>query len=70
MTIKERFAKYTNEELTAGIENLKEKVAMNKSFMDEFRSKGNVEMFKMAEKSYNENSSTLLDIMCALDARQ
>lgn len=70
MTIRERFAKYTNEELTAGIARLRNEVEMNQSFMDKFRAEGNVEMFKMAEKSYNESSSTLLDVMCALEARQ
>ena len=70
MTIRERFAKYTNDELIAGIAKLEEKVARSKSFMEGFKAEGNVEMFKMAERSYNEDCAVLLDVRCALDARQ
>ena len=70
MTIKERFAKFTDDELIKGIADLEAKIAKDKNYMAEFRASSNVEMFKMAERNYNDDCAVLLDVRCALAERQ
>jgi hypothetical protein len=69
MTIRERFAKYTIEELSEALNHLEEKKAEASRMMDQFKAEKNVEFYKIAEKQFNETLNTYLDVKCAYEAR-
>lgn len=70
MTIAERFAKFTTEELREACVRLEEKITEAKKAVDHFAAEGNVEFFKMARKEYDETVTMYFDIKCAYDARR
>ncbi len=69
MTIKEKYSKYTNEELENGIRTLKEKIADDRKCMDEFKKENDVEMFRIAKDLYDRHIDLLMDAECAYNAR-
>ena len=69
MTIRERFEKYTIEEIKNGIELLKKKIADDEKCMKEFKEENDVEMFRIAKELHDRHFDSLLDAECALAAR-
>lgn len=69
MTIFERYAKYSIEELKNALDELTAKIKQEQEYMEEFRQKKNIEMFRMAEDLYNENSEIYLNVKCAYNSR-
>lgn len=69
MTIKERFARYSNEELREGISMVEKRAAENKAAMERYKSERNLEFFRYAKELYDRDMEILLDAQCALDAR-
>lgn len=69
MTIKERFAKYSTEELKENIAMVTARAAENKAAMEKYRDERNLEFFRLAKDLYDRDMEILLDARCALDAR-
>lgn len=69
MTIKERFAKYSTEELKKNIALVTARAAENKAAMEHYKAEGNLEFFRTARDLYDRDMEILLDAQCALDAR-
>lgn len=69
MTIKERFAKYSTEELKENIALVEKRAAENKAAMENFKSERNLEFFRAAKDLYDRDMDILLDAQCALEAR-
>lgn len=70
MTIRERFAKYTTEELEKGIARLKEQVEEKERFMEEFKAERNLEMYEAARELRDTYFDTLVSAECALNGRR
>lgn len=69
MTIKERYAKYTNSQLEKGIANLKSKLAEDERDMEKFKAANDVEFFNIAKEQHDEHFQLLLDAEAALAGR-
>lgn len=69
MTINERFAKYTTEQLREALVNLKENIDKAMETIKFFEAENNIEFVKMARKQYDENVTVYFDVKCAYDAR-
>ena len=69
MTIRERFAKYTTEELKENIARVEKHCAENKASMENFKAERNVEFYNVAKSLYENDIAILMDAQCALDAR-
>ncbi len=69
MTIKERFAKYSSEELKENIALVEKRAAENKAAMENFKSERNLDFFRAAKDLYDRDMDILLDAQCALEAR-
>lgn len=69
MTIKERFAKYTTEELIQAAKDLEASIKESKNSMKMFEASGNIELFKIAEFNVKYNYNILIDVQAALAAR-
>ena len=69
LKMKERFAKYTNEEIMKGIRRLEAKIAENEEAMEYFKRENNVEFFNVAKEQYEENVQILMDAKYALEVR-
>ena len=70
MTIKEKFAKYSTEEIIAGIQNLKVKIQESDDRLENYKSIGDYEFYK-AEKDLNEDLfQKLMDAEAALAGRK
>lgn len=69
MTIAERFAKYSTEELKENIAMVEKRAAENRAAMEHFRAERNLEFFRTAKDLYDRDMEILLDAQCALDAR-
>ena len=69
MTIKERFAKYSSEELKENIALGEKRAAENKAAMENFKSERNLDFFRAAKDLYDRDMDILLDAQCALEAR-
>lgn len=69
MTIAERFAKFTTEQLREALVHLKEKADEAMESIKHFESENNVEFVKMARQQYDEIVTNYFDVRCAYDAR-
>lgn len=69
MTIKERFAKYTTEELIQAAKDLEASIKESKNSMKKFEDYGDIELFKTAESNVKYNYNILIDVQAALAAR-
>lgn len=69
MTIRERFAKYSTEEIKAGIARLEKKLAESNKLLNEYRSERNLEMFRSESKTNEDLFMKLLDAQSALTGR-
>lgn len=69
MTIIERFAKYSTEELKENIATVENRAAENRAAMEHFQAERNLEFFRAAKDLYDRDMEILLDAQCALDAR-
>lgn len=70
MTIKERFAKYTTEELIQAAKDLEASIKESKNSMKMFEASGNIELFKIAEFNVKYNYNVLIDVQAALVANE
>lgn len=69
MTIRERFERYTTEEIKAGIQKLESELKESSERMEAFKRERNLEFFK-AEKEANEDIyNKLMDAEAALIGR-
>lgn len=69
MTIRERFAKYTTEELKENIARVEKRCAENKASMERFKAEKDVEFYNVAKSLYDADVNILMDAQCALAAR-
>lgn len=70
MTIKEKFAKYSTEEIIVGIQNLKVKIQESDDRLETYKSIRDYEFYK-AEKDLNEDLfQKLMDAEAALAGRK
>lgn len=69
MTIREKFAKYTTEEIRNGIAKLEAKANEEYEAMKHYKSIRDVEMFRVSEDLWEEYCEKLMDAKCALSAR-
>lgn len=69
MTIKERFAKYTIEELQENIAMIEKRSEENRKAMEHYRAEKNLEFYKTARDLWDRDCEILIDAQCALDAR-
>jgi hypothetical protein len=70
MTIRERFAKYTTEEIENGIASLKEKIADDVKFMEKCKAERDVEFYRVAKEMYERHTDMLMDAEAALIGRR
>ena len=69
MTTSEKFAKFTTEELKNTLQQISEKLKIDRRQIDFFREKEDVEFLSMAEKQYREDSELYLEINSAYISR-
>lgn len=69
MTIKERYAKYTIEEIKAGISKLQNKIADDEMHMEMAKKAKDIEAYKIAKTLHDNHYDLLMDAECALNSR-
>ena len=69
MTITERFAKFTTEELAEALNELRAKVEYNRRKMVEFEKENEIELYEVEKDAYEANNELMLDVKCALESR-
>ncbi len=69
MTIRERFAKYTTEELKENISRVEKRCAENKASMEHFKAERDIEFYNVTKSLYDADVAILMDAQCALAAR-
>ena len=69
MTIKERFAKYSTEELKVALGFLEEKLKDANNRLNAYRNEGNKEFYDIENENVRSIEATILDVRCAYLAR-
>ena len=69
MTVAERFAKYSTQEIVDGIARLERKIDEAAAAMKTFKAEKNVEFFNGAKDLYEDYCEKLLDAKIALESR-
>ena len=70
MTIAERFAKFTTQELKDALLRLEAQEEKDARTMEHFKDQCDKELYQMAVKQWNETVNLLVDVKCAYEARK
>ena len=69
MSIKEKYEKYTTEELEEAAKSLREKISYNRFCMEKFAREKDVELYETAKSNYDFNIDILMDVELAIKSR-
>lgn len=69
MTIRERYAMYTKEELAKMMKDLEERMRYFEAEMDDCKERKNIEMYRMARANYDETYDIYMDVNAAYIGR-
>ena len=70
MTIRERFAKYSTEELQNAMVKLEAKLEEIEARMESYKAGKNIEFYEIEKAQYEETLKTYNDVECAYLARE
>lgn len=70
MTIRERFAKYSTEELQNAMVKLEAKLEEIEARMESYKAGKNIEFYEIEKAQYEETFKTYHDVECAYLARE